>query len=100
MPDTPPPYNSCRERSEFDDGCQVLKPVHTRIGKGYACPECQMTYIQVDKGAFIPFDQAMELTKHARAREEQKAKRAQRKAQIKARPPKQKKKKKRKKVRH
>ena len=91
-----PAYDSCRENSEFDDGCQVLKPVKTRIGSGYACPECQMTYIQVDNGAFIPFDQALKLAQEKQRRaEERKARANQRMV---AKPPKQKKK--RKKVRH
>lgn len=55
-----PRYDSCRERGEAN-GCAVLKHSFTQIGEGYSCPECQMTYVQVDKGAFIPFDQALEM---------------------------------------
>lgn len=44
--------NSCKP-------CEVLKPVKTVIGSGYGCPVCQMTYIQMNAGTYVPFNQAM-----------------------------------------
>jgi hypothetical protein len=80
-----PAYDTCQP-------CEVLKPVSTTIGKGYGCPVCQMTYIRVDKGAFIPFDQAMRLHSEKIKLAEKRAKRQQR---LVARPPKRKKKRRR-----
>lgn len=44
--------NSCKP-------CLKLTPVKTTIGSGYGCPVCQMTYIQMNEGTFIPFAQAL-----------------------------------------
>lgn len=54
-----PAYDSCRERGE--GGCAQLKRVKTQLGWAYACPVCQMTYVQADRGVFLPYDQAMNL---------------------------------------
>lgn len=71
-----PAYDSCRERGE--GGCAQLKLVRTQLGKAYACPVCQMTYVQMDKGAFIPYDQAMELAvKRARQQQQREARRTE-----------------------
>ena len=64
--ETVPEINSCRP-------CQTLKPVKTTIGSGYGCPVCQMTYIQMNKGTYIPFDQALALA----AREQKRHNKAQ-----------------------
>lgn len=81
-----PAYDSCKP-------CPTLKPVKTQIGSGYGCEVCQMTYIQVEKGAFIPFDQAMKLATEKRERAE--ARKARANQQLRAKPPKRKKRKKR-----
>jgi hypothetical protein len=64
-----PEYDSCSP-------CDILKPVNTRIGFGYGCPVCQMTYIQVAKGAFIPFDQAMRILQEKQEKKKESDKRA------------------------
>ena len=81
-----PRYDSCQP-------CETLTHVKTTIGKGYGCTVCQMTYIQVEKGAYIPFDQAMVLWQAKRKRDAAKAKLAANRAKIKARPRKRKKRK-------
>jgi hypothetical protein len=49
--------------------------VTTQLGKAYSCPECKMTYVQADKGAFIPYDQAMALVVRRARKEEQRSSR-------------------------
>lgn len=88
-----PGYDTCRENAEIDGRCQTLKPVHTQIGEGYACEVCQMTYIRVDKGAYIPFDQAMRLWVEKQKRAA--ARKARANQRLVGKPPKQKKRKKR-----
>lgn len=70
MPSTEfPEYDSCKP-------CEILKPIKTTIGSGYGCPVCQMTYIQVAKGAFIPFDQAMKILQAKQEKKNESDKRA------------------------
>ena len=78
-----PAYDSCKP-------CQTLTRIQTTIGPGYGCNVCQMTYIQVDKGAYIPFEQAMTLYMKKKKQEQERAHRAQQ-AQLRAKPRKNKK---------
>jgi len=63
-----PAYDSCKP-------CEKLIRIQTTIGAGYGCEVCQMTYIQVDKGAYIPFDQAMTIFTRKKKQEQERAKR-------------------------
>ena len=48
--------------------CETLKPVKTTLGSGYGCPVCQMTYVQMNKGTYVPFQDALQLAARNQAR--------------------------------